>query len=141
MPNIVMSCNVDVDAETLYRAITTTKGVTGWFTDKAEIGEGVGGHHLLTFPGFPEPWDLRVDETTEPRRLTLSVIAGPPPWDDTTMTYEIIDRPEGGVVLNFDHDGFATVDGVRDFTIGWATKILALKKYAQTGEPDPFFGS
>lgn len=37
--------------------------------------------------------------------------------------------------------GFASVGGVREFTIGWATKILALKKYAETGKPDPFYGS
>jgi hypothetical protein len=65
----------------------------------------------------------------------------PPPWMNTTMTYDIFDRPEGGIVLNFDHNQFATVDGVREFTIGWATKMLALKQYAETGKADPFFGS
>jgi hypothetical protein len=55
------------------------------------------------------------------------------------MTYEIVDRLEGGVVLNFDHNDFATIDGARAWTIGWATKMLALKKYAETGQRDPFF--
>jgi uncharacterized protein YndB with AHSA1/START domain len=141
VPDIVMSCNMDADAETVYRAISTTDGVTGWFTGKAEVGEGVGSHHVLTFPGMPTPWDLRVEDTNAPRRLVLSVVVGPPPWEGTTMTYEIADRPEGGIVLNFDHNGFASVDGVREFTIGWSTKVLALKKYVETGEPDPFFGS
>jgi uncharacterized protein YndB with AHSA1/START domain len=141
MPDIVMSCDMDADAETVYKAITTTEGVTGWFTSEAEVGEGAGGHHLLTFPGFPKPWDLRVDEAEAPRRLVLSVVAGPPPWENTTMTYEIADRQDGGIVLNFDHNGFASAAGAREFTIGWATKILALKKYAETGKPDPFDGS
>ena len=141
MPDIVMSCNKDTDAEAVYRAITTTDGVTGWFTAEAQIGEEVGGHHLLTFPGMPFPWNLRVDETDPPRRLTLSVLAGPPPWEGTTMTYEIVDREEGGIVLNFDHCDFASVDGVREFTIGWATKMLALKQYVETGKRDPFYDS
>jgi hypothetical protein len=51
----------------------------------------------------------------------------------------IVDRAEGGIVLNFDHNNFATVDGARAWTIGWATKMLALKKYAETGRRDPFF--
>lgn len=140
MPNIIMSCNMDADAATVYRAISTTDGVTGWFTDRADIGEGVGMHHLLTFPGMPAPWDLRVEEIDPPRRLALSVLAGPPPWENTTMAYEILDRPEGGIVLNFDHNDFVTVDGVREFTIGWATKVLSLKKYVETGKPDPFYG-
>jgi uncharacterized protein YndB with AHSA1/START domain len=137
---IIMACNIDADAETVFEAISTTDGVTGWFTSQAEIGEGVGAHHLLSFPEMPAPWDLRVDETTRPRRLTLSTVVGPPQWEATTMTYSIVDRPEGGVVLNFDHDGFASADGVREWTIGWATKVLALKRYAETGARDPFFG-
>jgi hypothetical protein len=55
------------------------------------------------------------------------------------MTYEILDRAEGGTVLHFDHNDFASVDGARAWTIGWATKMLALKRFAETGEPDPFF--
>src|SRR6266487_54398 len=77
MPDIVMSCNMDADAETVWRAITTTDGVTGWFTGHAEIGDGAGGHHLLTFPEMPAPWDLRVEDSRPARRLTLSVQTGP----------------------------------------------------------------
>ena len=139
MPDILMSCNMDVDAETVWQAISTPDGVTGWFTAHAEIDSSAGGHHLLSFPDMPAPWDLRIEDSHPIRHLTLSVQAGPPEWEATTMTYEIVDRPEGGVVLNFDHNDFATIDGVRAWTIGWATKMLALKKYAETGQRDPFF--
>jgi hypothetical protein len=88
---------------------------------------------------MPAPWQLCVEEAQAPQRLKLSVLAGPPQWTDTTMTYEIVDRPEGGVVLKFDHNDFADVEGVRAWTIGWATTMLALRKYAETGAPDPFF--
>ena len=118
MPDIVMSCNMDADAETVWRAITTTDGVTGWFTGHAEIGDGAGGHHLLTFPEMPAPWDLRVEDSRPARRLTLSVQAGPPEWQATTMTYEIADRAGGGIVLNFDHNDFATVDSRGDDLAG-----------------------
>ncbi len=139
MPDIAMACNIDAEPDTVFRAISTSQGVQGWFTSEAEIGEGEGEHHLLTFPEMPAPWQLRVERTQSPRLLTLSVLAGPPEWTDTRMTYEIVGRPEGGVVLNFDHNDFANVEGVRAWTIGWATKMLALRKYAETGEPDPFF--
>lgn len=96
MPHIVMARNIDADAETVFRAISTTDGVTGWFTSEAEIGEGVVGHHLLTFPEIVTPWDLHVTEFEAPRRLTLAVLVGPAQWDATTMTYELVDRPGGG---------------------------------------------
>jgi uncharacterized protein YndB with AHSA1/START domain len=139
VPDIAMACNIDADPETVFRAISTSQGVQGWFTSEAEIGEGEGAQHLLTFPDMPAPWQLRVEQTQSPRLLTLSVLAGPPNWTNTRMTYEIVDRPEGGVVLNFDHNDFADVEGVRAWTIGWATKMLALRKYAESGKPDPFF--
>jgi uncharacterized protein YndB with AHSA1/START domain len=139
MPSIVMACNIDADAETVFRAISTTEGVKGWFTANADVGEGLGAIHRLTFPEVPVPWELRVDEFESPTRLRLTVLVGPPQWEGTSMTYEVVERAEGGIVVNFDHDGFADIGGVRDWTIGWATKMLALKKYAVTGEPDPFY--
>lgn len=139
MPSIVMACNIDADAETVFRAISTTEGVQGWFTAKAEIGEGVGAIHRLTFPEVSVPWELRVDEVDSPTLLRLTVLVGPRQWEGTSMTYEVVERAEGGTVVNFDHDGFAEITDVRDWTIGWATKMLALKNYAITGEPDPFY--
>jgi uncharacterized protein YndB with AHSA1/START domain len=139
--DILMACKIDADAETVFRAISTTEGVRGWFTATAEIGEAVGELHRLTFPEVPAPWELRVDGVESPARLQLSVIVGPPQWEGTNMTYEILGQPDGGVILNFSHQGFATRDGVRDWTIGWATKMLALKEYAVTGKPNPFFGA
>jgi hypothetical protein len=78
-----------------------------------------------------------VDDVESPTRFRLSVLVGPPAWKDTSMTHEVVDRVEGGTVVNFDHDGFAHIDGVRDWTIGWATKMLALRNFAVTGEPNP----
>jgi uncharacterized protein YndB with AHSA1/START domain len=141
VPDITMACNIDADATTVYRAISTSDGVRSWFTSDAQIGEGPGAYHRLTFPAVPACWELRVDRAEEPRTLTLSVVVGPPHWMNTTMTYEIVDRPEGGVVLNFDHSDFDSVDGVREWTIGWATKMLSLRKYAETGVSDPFFAA
>ncbi|MEU9986542.1 hypothetical protein AB0E10_06980 [Streptomyces sp. NPDC048045] len=49
-------------------------------------------------------------------------------------------RPEGGITLRFPRSGFPAVDDVyRDFTYGWATTLVQLKSYAETGEPAPLF--
>ena len=50
MPDIVMSCNIDAAVETVWRAISTTDGVTGWFTSQAEIGKKSGFFSNLLFP-------------------------------------------------------------------------------------------
>ena len=106
MPDIVMACSIDADAGTVFRAISTSEGVQGWFTANADIGEGVGAVHRLTFPELPAPWELRVDEEETPSRLRLSVLVGPPQWEGTSMTYEVVERPDGGVTLKFRSRGF-----------------------------------
>jgi hypothetical protein len=39
-----MACNMDTNAEAVWRAITSTQGVTSWFTANANIGIGVDAH-------------------------------------------------------------------------------------------------
>ncbi|MER5825663.1 SRPBCC domain-containing protein [Streptomyces mirabilis] len=138
MADIAMQLTIEAEADTVRAALATETGVRGWFTTDAAIGEGVGAEHALSFPGVPEPWRLRITESGD-RRLVLAGENGP--WAGTTQTYEILDVPEGGVQLRFTHAGFPDQsDAYRDFTYGWATKFTALKAYAETGRPAPFFG-
>ncbi|MEU6770008.1 SRPBCC domain-containing protein [Streptomyces sp. NPDC046759] len=138
MPDIAMRLAVEAGPDTVYRAVSTTDGIHGWFTATAVAGEGLGSLHELSFPGVPEPWRLRVTGAEPGKRLVLAGLNGP--WAGTEQTYEISSRAEGGVTLNFTHSGFPAVDDAyRDFTYGWATKFVQLKSYAETGEPTPFF--
>ena len=138
MADIAMQLHIDADADTLYRAVATADGIRSWFTATAEVGEGVGAAHELTFPGVPEPWRLNVTEAEPGARLVLAGQNGP--WTGTTQTYEILPEAEGGVTLRFTHAGFPAVDdNYRNFNYGWATKFVQLKAYAETGKPQPFF--
>jgi uncharacterized protein YndB with AHSA1/START domain len=138
MPDIAMQLTVEADPETVYTAIATAEGIHGWFTTTAAAGESVGSLHELEFPGVQEAWRLRVTEAEPGKRLVLAGENGP--WTGTEQVYEILARPEGGVTLRFTHSGFPAVDDAyRDFTYGWATKFVQLKRYAETGEPAPFF--
>jgi uncharacterized protein YndB with AHSA1/START domain len=137
MADIAMQLTIDADAETVREAVATEAGVRSWFTADAKVGEGIGAEHALSFPGVPEPWRLRVTESTD---RCLALVGQNGPWTGTTQTYEILDAPEGGVLLRFTHAGFpAQDDAYRNFTYGWATKFTALKAYAETGRPAPFF--
>jgi uncharacterized protein YndB with AHSA1/START domain len=138
MPDIAMRLAVEADPDTVYRAVSTSEGIRNWFTTTATADQTVGGRHQLAFPGVPEPWRLTVTDVEPGERLVLAGENGP--WTGTTQTYEVLPRPEGGAVLRFTHSGFPAVDDAyRDFTYGWATKFVQLKRYAETGEPAPFF--
>src|SRR5262245_7512287 len=110
MADIALQIRIDADAETVYRAITTPDGVTGWFTTAAEIGEGAGGAHQVAFPASPVAWELRVDTAEAGKRLAQTVVAGPDQWMGTEIVYALDTHPEGGTLVRFDHTGFAEID-------------------------------
>ncbi|MFI8519222.1 SRPBCC domain-containing protein [Streptomyces sp. NPDC085481] len=140
MADIALQIRIAADPETVYRAISTPEGVAGWFTTGAEIGEGVGALHRLSFPGAPMTWDFRVTEAVPGKRLAQTVVAGPPQWIDTEIVYALEPHSEGGTAVRFDHTGFAEVDDMfREVTMGWAGMFTRLKEYVETGTPVPYF--
>ncbi|MEV4918605.1 SRPBCC domain-containing protein [Streptomyces tirandamycinicus] len=141
MADIALQIRVDADTDTTYRAISTPDGVAGWFTTGAEVGEGAGALHRLSFPGStPATWDFRVETADPGKRLTQTVVAGPPQWIGTEIVYALEAHPEGGTVVRFDHTGFAAVDDMfREVTMGWAGMFTRLKEYVETGTPVPHF--
>ncbi|MEV0641756.1 SRPBCC domain-containing protein [Streptomyces sp. NPDC050619] len=139
MPDIALQIRIEADAETVYRALTTSEGVAGWFTTGAEIGEGVGAVHRLSFPGAPMTWDFRIDQAEAGKRLAQTVVAGPPQWLGTEIAYTLEAHPEGGTMVRLDHTGFAEIDDMfREVTMGWAGMFTRLKEYVETGKPVPY---
>ncbi|MGW1881404.1 SRPBCC family protein [Streptomyces sp. NPDC001970] len=136
MAGIALIYSVKADADTVYRAVSTAVGIAGWFTDGAEVDGDI---QRLTFPGQPAPWEWRVTEADAGRRLALKVLAGPEDWVGTEVVYAVEVTDEGSV-LRFDHNGFpAADDHFRHTAATWAALFPVLQKYAETGEPTPFF--
>jgi hypothetical protein len=51
-----------------------------------------------------------------------------------------IEPVDTGVIVRFDHDGFAQVDDMfRIVTVGWSQMLLSMKEYLSTGVRKPFF--
>jgi uncharacterized protein YndB with AHSA1/START domain len=129
-----------VDAAAAYAALTTRDGITGWWTSRAEVsGGGVGDTLSMSFPDAPFTWDMGVAAADKPARVEWDCTGGPPGWTDTHVVWAI--EPTGtGVVVRFDHAGFAAVDDMfRIVTVGWAQMLLSLKEYLATGVRKPFF--
>jgi uncharacterized protein YndB with AHSA1/START domain len=140
MPDIALQIRIDSDADRVYGAISTADGVAGWFTTGAEIGEGIGALHRLSFPGAPTTWDFRIEQAEPGKRLAQTVVAGPPQWLGTEIVYALEPHPEGGTVVRFDHTGFAEIDDMfREVTMGWAGMFMRLKDYVETGSAAPYF--
>jgi len=141
MPDMHHLMQIDgVDAATAYPALTTQDGITGWWTSRAAVsGDSVGDTLSMNFPDAPVSWDMRITAADRPARVEWDCTGGPPGWPGTHLVWTV--EPAGtGVVVRFDHTGFAAVDDMfRVVTVGWAQMLLSLKDYLASGIRKPFF--
>jgi uncharacterized protein YndB with AHSA1/START domain len=126
-----------------YRALTTTGGVAGWWTDRNETFGVTGQVDRFHFPGVPVSRDMRVEQAEPGKLLVWHCIGGPPEWVGTEVrwTLQVTRQATSDVTLVLlDHTGFAAVDSTfRTVTLGWAQMLLRLRDYLRTGTPTPFF--
>lgn len=131
---------VDIDAEraAIRRALTEQDGIVSWWTTDADVSES---ELSLGFPEAPARFSLRVEGASDDVVNWASVGEFPPHWVGTSISWQLMDHPAGsGSQLLFTHSGFAAPDAMLGHTAyTWAQLMPHLKKYAETGQADPFF--
>jgi uncharacterized protein YndB with AHSA1/START domain len=141
MPEILMQVDVAAEPGPVWEALTTHRGITGWWTTRAEVPSGEGEVLRLRFPDAPISWDLRVDRARAPQELAWHCVGGPPQWIGTDVRFQLQPAADGpGTSVRFDHSGWQDSDQMfRVVTFGWGQMLARLKGYAETGKPAPYF--
>src|SRR5918912_3321369 len=86
-----------VDATTAYEALTTTDGITGWWTSRARgSGTAVGDRLSMSFPDAPVTWDMTVAVADRPVRVEWDCTGGPPGWPGTRVVWAVEPIEAGG---------------------------------------------
>ena len=133
--DIVHSIDIETTPERLYDALTTSKGIAGWWTPKVKAEPTVGMVNEMSFVGTT--LGFRVDKL-EPGRIVWSSVEVPPSWDNTKVLFDI--TPDGDMTnLQFRHTGFTSQSG--DFGItsySWAQYVRSIKLLLETGKGEPF---
>ncbi len=140
---LLHTVTIAADADTIYNALTTSQGLSSFWTADSHAEPKVGS--IATF-GFHGPkLELRVEELQPGKLVKWSSLGGFPEmgghWEGTTITWEIVPATDGGHEVRFSHTGWA--DDVPPEILGavnysWGQIVGRLKKYAETGHPDPF---
>ena len=130
---LTLAASTDV----VYDALTTTEGLTAWWTP-AE-GDGLTGGEL-TFSFGPEATAvMRVDaaERAVGVRWTNTACIQED-WVGTTLHFDIKPTPEGGTDLHFRHAGLTPrLECFIDCKSGWDHFIPSLRAYVETGAGNP----
>jgi hypothetical protein len=131
---------VNAAADTVFDAVTTTEGLTAWWSPVT--GSGLTGGELR-FPmvaGEP-PLLVRVDDATRPTTVRWTVVecSFMPDWVGTQPTFTIVPIDDGCCEVTFEHRGLSDELECKDFCArSWNHFInTSLRELAEGGPGAP----
>jgi hypothetical protein len=119
-----------------YQALTTLKGLSGWWTNDTQ-GEGgaVGG--VLQFRFGAGGFDMKVLELQPAKRVLWQVVDGPQEWIGTKVSFDLKQEGDWTIIL-FKHQGWKEpVEFMHHCSTKWAVFLLSLKSLLETGKGAP----
>jgi len=137
MPDILHKVGVNASPDETYRALSTLKGLGGWWTTDTNGDTKVGGVIEFRF-GTRGKIDMKVLESEPAKRLLWQVVAGPDVWIGTKVSFEL--RPEdGATVVLFKHHGWKEPsEFMHHCSTKWAMFLMSLKSSVETGKGSPY---
>jgi len=137
MFDILHRVGIESAPEDVYAALTTQRGLSGWWTDEVKGNGAVGDdvHFQFGERGF---FDMKVLEAEPCKRVLWQVVDGPQEWIGTTQSWDL--RREGGyTIVLFKHMGWKEpVEFMHHCSTKWAVFLLSLKALVETGKGRPF---
>ena len=123
------------DPGTVYDAITTLAGLSGWWTEDTTGEPHPGGVLKFRFP--PGGFDMRVLDQRPGEHVSWQVVDGPAEWVGTTVDWEL--RADGDyTIVLFAHRGWQEpVEFMHHCSTKWATYLMSMKSLVETGTGAP----
>jgi hypothetical protein len=135
MSTIYHQVGIKASLHDVYKAISSTEGVTGWWT--ATSGDSdVGGE--LEFSFDDHIVKVKVTANVEDRYVEWTVGGDAGEWLDTCIRFDL-EQLEDQVMINFQHTGWkAETPFLAHCCTKWGVFMLSLKDYLETGTGKPF---
>jgi uncharacterized protein YndB with AHSA1/START domain len=131
---------IDGDADKIYEALSTSKGLASFWTADSQAEPKVG---TIARFGFHGPQlEVTVDELKPGAFVKWSPTGGFDEWKGTTITWEIVPMKDAGNEVRFKHAGWPKElppAELASVNYTWGRIVGRLKRYAETGEAAPFF--
>lgn len=134
---ISLLVEIKTTPEKLYEALTTQKGLAGWYTPEAKAEQKEGSTIELAFPPLTT-LEFRVEELKENDHVLWSGIQVPSDWKKAQIRFDII-PDENMVMLQFTQSGLPPAyDSLSSFAYLWGQYLRSIKMLLETGEGEPF---
>lgn len=123
--------------DTVYQAITTTEGLSNWWTTDTKGNGEVGG--VLEFRFRAGGFDMKVLELDPGKSVLWQVVDGPAEWIGTKVSWDLKQDGEYVIILFKHLDWREPVEFMYHCSTKWAIFLMSLKALVETGKgsPDP----
>ena len=122
----------------VFAALTTTEGLSGWWTTKVSAKAEIGAVVDFTFGGDFNP-DMRVTEFDPPLLVGWKCEGGHEPWAENTFRFELEEKGTGTVVRfwqNYARE--LSDDAYGTYNFNWGYYLESLRLLGETGTGKPF---
>lgn len=121
----------------VFKAISTIKGLSNWWTVQTQGTEGLGAEIDFAFGEFQGPI-MKVIEYKEDNSLVWRCIARAEGWIGHTFTFKL-SQSEGKTLVQFSHDGWPEQDEFyAQCSFSWGRYLESLRQYCQTRKGEAF---
>lgn len=136
MSDILHRVGITASTKDVYAALTTIDGLAGWWTENT-TGDPDDVIKFRFAAAGGDGFDMKVLETTPGELVRWEVVDGPEEWIGTHIRFDLSQTDEWAIVL-FKHEGWREpVEFMHHCSTKWASFLLSLKKYVETGKGDP----
>lgn len=139
MVDIIHRIGIKAPASKVYEAVATAQGVAGWWTrdTTGAAGGRVNVRFLHKDGNEIGQMDFQMTLLEPDREVHWRILAGPPEWLGTDVTFEL--TQEGDMtVVTFGHRNWKEpVEFMAHCSMKWAVFLLSLRELVETGTGRP----
>lgn len=139
MPEINHDMAINASCETVYEALTTTKGLRAWFTKQANGSGKVGTNWELEFADQPSfTWHILAAD--DQRRVVWKCLQGPGNAANTEVEFILKPESDHQMILTITHRGWEKGDPKFERCVQiWRTLMNHLQRYCEAGVAEPAY--
>jgi uncharacterized protein YndB with AHSA1/START domain len=138
MADILHRVGIAAPQARVYEALTTTEGLSGWWTRDVKGDPSLGGTLRFFFGGSEPGAVMEVVALTPDQHVEWRCVQGADEWIGTTITFDL--KPADGetAVLFKQANWREPVEFMHHCSTKWAYFLLGLKAGLESGEATPY---
>ena len=141
MVDIIHRVGIKASLQKVYEALSTTEGISGWWSEQTSGTSEIGGRILLRFlsPEGKEIGSMTMEvKALEPqKKVQWTFIEGPDEWIGTDVTFDLHQEDDYTIVLFGHRNWKEAVEFTAHCSMKWGIFMLSLKEFVETGKGKP----